>query len=69
MENIAAIREIENKHVQRLTGKRQRACSRIIASLKKKLGKTKDQVLTIAEYCRDKGLNVIDVCLFLGIHK
>jgi hypothetical protein len=69
MENIAAIRAIENKHVQRLTGKKQRACSRIIAKIKKKLGKLEGEDLTIAEYTRYKGLNVKDVCLFLGIIK
>lgn len=69
METIAAIREIENKHVQRLTGKKQRACSNIIAKVKSALGKTDDQILTIAEYCRHKGLDVIEVCKFLGIVK
>lgn len=69
MENIAAIRAIENKHVQRLTGKKQRTCSRIIAKIKRKLGKIEGQELTIAEYARYKGLDEKDICLFLGIAK
>jgi Holliday junction resolvasome RuvABC DNA-binding subunit len=69
MENIAFIRAIENKDVQRLTGKKQRTCSRILTEIRKKLGKNENQVLTIGEYARFRGLNEKEICLFLGIYK
>lgn len=69
MLHLSEIREIENKHVQRLTGKAQRTCSRIISNIRAKLGKLPGQKLTIAEYARCMGLCPIAVCSFLGIVK
>jgi 3-oxoacyl-[acyl-carrier-protein] synthase III len=65
MEALAAITEITNKDIQRLTGKHQRSASRILKKIKKKLGKGDDQYVTVLDYCNFFGLSVIMVMTFL----
>lgn len=69
MKHFSEIRKIENKHVQMLTGKTQRTCSRIIGTIRKKLGMKDGEELTIATYARFRGLCPVTVCEILGIDK
>ena len=44
------------KDIQFITGLKESACRKIISDLKKKLGKRKDEFITIDEFCNHKGI-------------
>ncbi len=52
---------INPKDVQLITGRSERQGRRIINDVKKHLGKTDDQFVTIEEFCQVKGLPLAEV--------
>lgn len=69
MDNLCEIREITNKEIQNLTGRKRRQVNRMLKLIRKQLGKKKGQIITIAEFCRIRGYDQVEVCKFLSIEK
>lgn len=53
------------KDVERITGKSDRHCRRIIQTIKKQNNKLKHQSVTIHEFCAYMGLKIEDVEKFI----
>jgi hypothetical protein len=53
------------KDIQMITGLKESACRKIISDLKKKLGKRKDEFITVDEFCHHKGISKEVVTPFL----
>jgi hypothetical protein len=53
------------KDIQMITGLKESACRKIISILKKKLGKRKDEFITVDEFCLNKGISKDIVMPFL----
>lgn len=53
------------KDIQRITGKSERQCRNIIASIKSQLKKEKHQVVTLQEFCDYMGIQLDHVIKFL----
>jgi hypothetical protein len=53
------------KDVQLITGRTERQGRRILNDIKKRLGKTENQFVTIEEFCRVKGLPLAKVISLL----
>jgi hypothetical protein len=53
------------KDVQNITGLKESTCRKIISELKKKLGKSKNEFITIDEFCESKGIDKNIVLTFL----
>lgn len=52
---------IHTKDIQLITGKSERYARTLIAEIKEKYGKTKDQAVTVKELCKHLGINEEDV--------
>jgi ribosomal silencing factor RsfS len=53
------------KDLVRITGKSERHCRAIIATIKKKMGKDKHQLVTVKEYCDFAGVDCDAVVVYL----
>ncbi|MDT8347743.1 MAG: hypothetical protein RQ756_08060 [Flavobacteriaceae bacterium] len=52
---------IEARDVEVMLDKHKRTAYRVLAKVRKALGKTKDQVITIKEYCEYYGYDYVDI--------
>jgi hypothetical protein len=53
------------KDVQNITGKRERTARKLISDIRQRLGKKKNEFVTIQEFCQHTGLKEADVARFL----
>jgi hypothetical protein len=58
MEGKNPLRAISNKEVQLLTSRKARQCRRLLRKIRQKLGKTADQVITVADFCCYMGFDI-----------
>jgi len=59
---------IHTKDVRRITGTTDRTARRLMAAIRKKLGKEKHQMITVGEFCQYFGLPEAEVFRRLAEH-
>jgi hypothetical protein len=62
MENINPLRAITNKEVQFIISRKERQARRLLKRIRLKLGKSEDQVISIADFCLFRGYDLKHVC-------
>jgi len=56
---------VYQKDIQRITGKKEKACRNLLKRIKKSLNKTSESFITIDEFCIYTGLDKEEVMPFL----